>query len=334
MSQRILGAAWLGLMLATTGIAPAASPATNWTQGLFAESSHEFGPVPRGAKVRHLFVLTNRTASPVTIANVRVSCGCTSGISTPGPIAPGQAGVVEATMDTANFAGRKETALFVTLASADGKDAEVRLTVGTTILSDIVLNPGSIDFGSITRGVSPKRTLTIDRIGSPNWKAVRMISASRAIEAELVETVRSSSGVGYALTVTLKPEAPAGPLREEIRIVTNDPESPNVPILVTANVQGGGLQATPSTLNLGGAGAPGRFLVRAPKPFRILAIEGAGEGFEVAQVADVSRAAHAITVRYVPDANAPKGEVHHAFRVLTDLPDEAPLELTATVKAK
>ena len=333
MGRRIVRMAGIGLVL-LLGLGAARAEAAGWAQGLFAENGHDFGPVPRGAKVRHNFVLTNRLAEPITIANVRVSCGCTTGIATPGPIAAGQAAVVEATMDTANFAGRKETALFVSLVTNGGKEAEVRLTVGTTILSDIVLNPGSVDFGSVTRGVSPRRTLTIDRLGSPNWKAVRMISASKAIDAELIETVRSGSGVGYALTVTLRPDAPAGPLREEIRIITNDPESPNVPILVTGQVQGGGLAAAPAILSLARDGKSGRFLVRAPKPFRILAVEGAGDGFEIAPVADAPRAAHAIAVRYVPPANGPKGEVRHTFRVMTDLPDEAPLELTTTTKAE
>ena len=73
-----------------------------------------------------------------------------------------------------------------------------------------------------------------------------------------------ASKVAYELTVTLKPTAPAGPLRDEIRIVTNDASSPTVPVLVTAQIQGT-LTASPAMLAMGRAtaeGAKGRYLIR------------------------------------------------------------------------
>ena len=82
-------AAWIGLMIvAATANGPTAF-AGNWAEGLFAEASHDFGPVPRGAVVRHPFVLINRTAEPITILNVRASCGCTTGKASNAPISPG-----------------------------------------------------------------------------------------------------------------------------------------------------------------------------------------------------------------------------------------------------
>src|SRR5229473_163192 len=41
--------------------------AAGWADRLFTEQGHDFGPVPRGAKVRHAFALTNRLSEPVTI---------------------------------------------------------------------------------------------------------------------------------------------------------------------------------------------------------------------------------------------------------------------------
>ena len=80
---------------------------------LFRETGHDFGPVPRGAKLRHPFVLTNRLAEPITILDIRASCGCTTGRAGASTVAPGQTAVVEAEMDTRNFVGPKATALFV-----------------------------------------------------------------------------------------------------------------------------------------------------------------------------------------------------------------------------
>jgi len=336
MDRRKLLAAWAALAM-VAGLAPMAL-AGNWAEGMFAESAHDFGPVPRGSVVWHAFVFNNRTAEPVTVLNVRASCGCTTGKAGPGPIAPGASGVVEAEMDTRNFVGKKSTRLFVTFVTAGGRESEARLGVSSTILSDIVLNPGSLDFGTVARGSSPTRVLTIDRLGAPQWKATRMISASRALEASLVETSRTASNVGYSLTVAIKPGAPAGLLRDEIRILTNDPESPSVPVMVTAQVREGGLIATPALLALGKptatAGAQGRVLVRGPQPFAIVGVEGAGDGFLAAEAGSARAATHVLAVTFRPTPGGPKGELRHTFRVLTDLPGEPPLEVTATARAE
>lgn len=325
-------AVWLGLVLATGS---ALTAEAGWGEALFGEAGHDFGPVPRGAIVRHQFVLTNSLKEAVSIIDVRASCGCTTGRALATTVPPGKAAVVEAEMDTRNFVGRKVTTLTISLLTASGKDDEVRLGVSSTILSDIVLNPGSIDLGTVAKGQTPSAVLTIERLGAPNWRAERMISTSRVLRAELVETDRSVSGVGYRLTVTLKPGAPAGPIRDEIRIVTNDPESPTIPVLVTGQVRGE-LTATPSVLALGEVSSAsvvsGRYLVRASKPFAITSFEGAGDGFKLAEADAGSKALHVVTLTYTPTPTSPRGDLHRRFRVHTDLAGEPPVELTATLR--
>ena len=61
------------------GIGAGSARAAAWTDALFPENRHDFGMVPRGVKVKHDFLLVNRLAEPITILNLRPSCGCTSG---------------------------------------------------------------------------------------------------------------------------------------------------------------------------------------------------------------------------------------------------------------
>lgn len=54
------------------------------------EESYDFGKIPQGKPVTHIFEVSNSGSTPLTIANVQASCGCT----TPEwekdkPIAPG-----------------------------------------------------------------------------------------------------------------------------------------------------------------------------------------------------------------------------------------------------
>jgi hypothetical protein len=335
MKRKILALALVGLALAAWSVATAsgAERQGSWADGLFAERQHDFGNVPRGAKVRHTFVVTNKTEVPVSILNLRVSCGCTSGKASAGVVPPGKTATIEAEMDTRNFVGRKATTLFVTLHNGS-EEVEVALGVASTILSDIVLNPGGIDFGTVARGQSPTLGLTIDRLGPPEWRVVKMVSASKVLDATLVETRRGDGMVSYRLDVSIKPTAPAGYVRDEIQLVTNDPDSRGFPVLVTAEVRGD-LSASPSVLSLGAASSSdpvqGRFIVRASKPFKVVTIEGAGDGYTASPDDDAARPIHVVTVAYRPDSGKPAAAAR-TFKIVTDLPGEPPAVVTATLQ--
>lgn len=309
--------------------------AAGWADSLFPERSHNFGPVPRGAKVKHDFALVNRLGEPITVLSLRASCGCTSGKASASIVNPGETAVVEALMDTRNFLGLKSTILYVTLVTSSGREAEVRLGVSSNILADIVLNPGSIDFGTVVKGQTPSQELTIDRIGARGWKFERMVSASRALTAQLVETKRDDKGsVSYKMTVGIKPDAPAGLIRDEIRLLSNDRETPSIPVMVTALVRGD-LSAAPAVLAMGevssAGGKQGRFIIRASKPFAITRVEGAGDGFSVVPPDETRKTMHMLTVDYKPEEGTTRGDLRRVFRVHTDLADEPPLDLTATL---
>jgi hypothetical protein len=244
--------------------------------------------------------------------------------------------VIEAQMDTRNFVGIKATTLTVTLVTASGRQGEARFGVQSNILPDIVLNPGSVDFGLIGKGQTPQQVVTIERVGVPGWRFTKLIASDafcRVVDAKLVESYRNAQGVGYTLTVALKPDAPTGVLRDEIRLLTTDPQSPSVPVLVTAQVQGS-LTATPAALNLGSvdstAGGQGRFLIRGAQPFHITSVEGHGDGFTLAAPLDAeAKALHVLTLTYRPEQGSTRGALRRDFRILTDLPGEAPLTLSA-----
>lgn len=316
------------------GIGSGVVRGASWADRMFAEDRHHFGPVPRGAKVKHDFVMVNHLSEPVTILGLRPSCGCTSGRASASVVGPGQSAVIEAQMDTRNFVGEKSTVLYVSMMTAGGREAETGLGVSSTILSDVVLNPGSIDFGAVAKGQSPTRTLTIDRINLEGWRVHRMVSGSRVLNAQLAETSRKGGEVSYTLTVGLKPDAPAGQVRDEIRILSNDPETPSIPVMVTAWVRGE-LTAAPSALSMGRvnstSGVQGRFVIRGAHPFAIRAIEGNGDGFTASSPPKARQAVQIVTVAYRPEEGSTRGDLRRVFRVYTDLPGEPPVDLTATL---
>jgi hypothetical protein len=324
----------VGMMLAAGATSAASAGQKSWPDTLFAEREHDFGPVPRGAKVRHPFVLTNNTENPISIVSLRVSCGCTSGKANVAVVPPGKTGIVEAEMDTRNFVGRKATTLYVTVHNGT-EEAEIALNVASTILADIVLNPGGIDFGSIVKGQSPTLSLTIDRVGQPDWRVVKMVSSTKVLSATLAETARGNGMVSYRLDISIKPNAPSGTVRDEIQLLTNDPESKGFPVLVTAQIRGE-LTATPGVLSLGTPSSAepvkGSYIVRSSRPFKITDIQGSGDGYTATIDSRDARPLHVVTVTFKPEDGKPITAPSRTFKIATDLPGEQPVVVSATLQ--
>lgn len=58
----------------------------------FEESSHDFGKIDEGDRVKHTFQFTNTGDAPLKISKARGSCGCTVPKWPKGDIAPGETG--------------------------------------------------------------------------------------------------------------------------------------------------------------------------------------------------------------------------------------------------
>jgi hypothetical protein len=59
------------------------------------EKSFDFGKIPQGRPVTHVFELVNKSASPVMLENVMASCGCTTPEWSRDPIQPGATSTIK-----------------------------------------------------------------------------------------------------------------------------------------------------------------------------------------------------------------------------------------------
>ena len=94
-------------------------PLFSWGQQLkeltFNETTHDFGLIKEVAgPVEYNFEFTNTSGSPITITNVRPSCGCTSSGWTKEEIAPGGTGFISAAYNPMNRPGPFNKTLTVT----------------------------------------------------------------------------------------------------------------------------------------------------------------------------------------------------------------------------
>lgn len=56
---------------------------------LLKETQYDFGKIPQGKPVKHIFEIVNNGREPLQIENVQASCGCTTPEWDNAPVAPG-----------------------------------------------------------------------------------------------------------------------------------------------------------------------------------------------------------------------------------------------------
>ena len=206
--------------------------AQDWATAMFDHTSHDFGIVAKLAKVEHHFPFKNNSGYDVHIASVQSSCSCTVPELTKDLVKNGENAEVVARIDTRTFNGRREATVRVTIDKP--VPAEVQLHVYCYIRSNVVVNPGEINFGFVDRGSTASCKVLVSYAGRPDWKIIDVQSAQEHLSASVVQLNRVQGQVTYELTIELKNDMPAGYLKDYVILVTNDlnPDAARVPIAV------------------------------------------------------------------------------------------------------
>ncbi len=312
------------------GVARAAD--SDWLTGVFPERAYDFGTVARGSQIRHAFLVVNRTNSDIRIANWRTKCGCTDVRVGARVIPPGTQTTVEATINTTNFQGYKPSGLTLTLDRPNWVEVDLNLTC--YIRSDIVTNPGQLDFGIVRRSAKlPSTSLTMTYAGGrSDWSIQQMKTQTAKVKAEAKEIGRTADGqINWLITATLQPAVTTGYFKDELTLVTNDTPAQTIPISVVANVQTA-TSVTPSIINLGRV-RPGQTISRpnavhvrsSSAPFTITKLTATRPELKPAEPKPGSLSDHAVTLTF--KAPETPGPYHAVVKFETDLKDEPPSQL-------
>lgn len=245
----------------------------DWVKQMFVSSSHDFGNVPRGAKAEFRFKLTNKYEEDVHISQVRTSCGCTiPRIVTP-TLKTYQEGAIACEFNTRSFIGPKSAV--VTVVFDKPFYGEMQLNVKGNIRSDIVTEPGEIQFGSVDRGTEKATTVKISYAGKNEWQITGVRSANKNLRASLARSQSATNQIEYEMKVRLLDSAPAGEFNDQIILVTNDSNFNQVTIPVRGKILPPVLM--PVSIELGtvrpGSEIRKRMIVRGKSPFEITGVE-------------------------------------------------------------
>jgi Protein of unknown function (DUF1573) len=311
---------------------------TGWAGKLFAAAAadgkvpagHDFGSVPRGAQLKHRFPMKNIYAVPLQVT-ASVSCGCVTVTANPPVLQPHETGVLDINMDTLKFYGQKAVSVYVTVMNAQ-YSSTTTLQINGFCRADITLEPGQAVFGVVPKGQPATKEVIVRYAGQQPFQILGVAPGDMApLTATSQEAYRRLGQVGYRVSLTLKPDAPAGALKGDLHLQTNDPASPLLPIPYDALVQAA-LTASPPVAQFGtvkaGEVATRKMFVRSNnRPFKILGVDGQEGGLTV-EFDQTARAVQILTLKLQPTQ---AGVVQRTLTIKTDLDGGA--SVTARVDA-
>ena len=238
---------------------------------------------------------------------------------------PRETATIDVSMDAKCFNGPKTVGIRVTVGPEYTSSAELKITANSR--SDIVFNPSQVSFGNVNAGDKPDQTVEIEYAGKLDFKISEVVAKDLPLDVSFEEAYRRPGQVGYKVKVVLKSNVSPGLFKEDIYLKTNDPASPMVPLLVEANIQAAvSLSANAFNLNKVKIGdtVTRRVVVRGNKAFKVLSVEGVGDGIEAV---DLSATAAAQQVVSFKCTFAKDGAFKRELKIKTDL-QEAPLVVT------
>lgn len=283
---------------------PAASQ--DWVKTMFEETSHDFGTVPRGAKEEYAFVFSNKYLENLHVESVRSSCGCTLPRIGEGKkdIKTYEKGSIVCEFNTHSFIGSKSAV--VTVVFTKPYYGEMQLSVRGNIRSDIVTEPGEIQFGDLDQGTEKSTSVKVTYAGKNKWEITDVRSVNQHLGVKLERIDKGVGRVEYAMDVRLKDTAPAGDFSDQIVLVTNETQYN----LVTIPVRGNVLPplVLPASVELGtvkaGQAVQTRLIVKSNQEFEVTKIECADERFSFNPPVGKSAKVHMIPFEFKSGTDA------------------------------
>ncbi len=305
---------WLFLL---TAIAASPSFGQAWAEKMFKVTDHDFGTVARSAKSEYRFVFENPFLEDVHIAGVRSSCGCTTPTVENSDLKTYEKGAILAHFNTHTFEGQRGATLTVTIDKPFY--AEVQLHVHGYIRSDVVVEPGSVQLGSVEQGTSVDRSARLTHYGYDDWKITDIKSNDPNVKVSFKEAGRYDNQVSYDINVTLDSKAPAGYVANRL-IVSTNAGNERIPVLVEGRVEPS-VSVSPAALFLGsvqsGQKVTKQLVVKSKKPFKITDITCDDKSFEFGKAKnDEAKTVHLIPVTFTAGADA--GRVMKHIKIETD----------------
>ena len=200
--------------------------------------SFDFGEISEGGQVAHDFMITNVGNSPLVIADIKASCGCTTPEWSNSPILPGATGKVKAVYNTAGRPGyfnksvtimtnaEPATVVVFIKGSVIKAEAEKKYTDAELKLSPkIALEKTTQTFGKVEKGSKLTLKLAVQNLGRSDLRISQVASACNCVSFTTKQDFIKSGEAGQIELVY----TPVGmnDLQDLVYIKSNDITNPS-----------------------------------------------------------------------------------------------------------
>jgi hypothetical protein len=232
-----------------------------------AEPIVNAGEVRSGAPLRHVFHIVNRGTTPVEITDARSSCGCLTPKLDKRFVAAGEEALLPIEVNTLRQGDGQHTWTIHVRYLEAGRPGTLSVILTVRIISEVRIEPPALAVVTESGGTY---TLTLtDRRPTP-LQVTSLSSSSPQVRARVVE----AAGPRTSLQVEVASDCPEGRQTALLRILTNDPNYPELEVPVTVDKRTPQqVRASPDAVELSG-----RF--GEPLPSRIVLLSS-GDGREV-----------------------------------------------------
>jgi len=234
------GRCWKFLVIFAV-FAPSAVAQQGWADALVDRRKVDFGVIATGSEAVETLQVTNNLTTTVQLSGVSTGCQCASAtITGPRQLAPNQSTTIEVRMNTLAYTRKRETKL--TIGFNAPALATVEVPIEAYIRTDVVFEPGKLDFGSVEFGKGAERSVKVTYAGRPDWQIVRVKCSNPSLKCQTKLTARNDSPVNginveYSLQFQLSTETQPGRFQEYITLETDDAANPFIPLMVLGTVQ-------------------------------------------------------------------------------------------------
>lgn len=211
----------------------------------------DFGNTGVGRENDQTVIVTNTGTEPLVIFAVKSSCSCTEGEVASNCLLPGERTDLRVALKLDGYP-KEAVDTFILIETNDPVTPATRLAVEAVIQPEYVVQPETLDFGTIKCGTRCTKTVSVVQTGPADLAITRVVTPPR-VDASVREKP-NPQGKAFEIAVTLSPAPEQKELHSHIILLTNIPRLPRHQIGIQAQFTGVECKIVPNVL------------VIAPKP--------------------------------------------------------------------
>jgi len=291
------------LIVATLTTVPALAQV--WGDKMFDRTEVKFGTVARLADTTFKLKVRNIYTDPIQITSLGVSCGCISWVDqAPITLASKEERELTLRLDTVRFSGDRNVRATVSLFEpTHGYSDSVTFPVTAHIRSDIEVRPSYVGFATIDLGKSYTQRIGVTYNGGRgDWKITQAKVGNPHLTPQVIEKSRSGGSVNYEVLVVIDGSAPAGHLRDQLVLTTDEAGNSVISIPIEARVEAD-IVVTDVQFGMVNPGhvKSMNVIVRGKKPFKIAAVNHVSREVRLKPADETAAVAATAQIASLPD---------------------------------